>query len=185
MRKLLSGITFVALCVSVPALAQAQRRAAASMGGAKHEFGVDIGAAYVKPSGGSGGIVIGTPIDVRVGLMSSGKMMWEPRFTLGFSSVGGSSTYDFEPGVNVLIANSPGGHRRGMYFTGGAGLSLEDRGATSGSAFSVNGGVGWRKPYGSAAWRYEVGINYQFESTKLGIPNTLSVGGRIGLSLWH
>lgn len=185
MRKVLSSIVLVAVLVSVPALASAQRRAATTMGGAKHEFGVDVGVAYVKPSGVSGGIVIGTPIDVRVGFMSAGKMMWEPRFSLGLSSVGGTTVYDFEPGVNVLIANGPGGHRRGMYFTGGAALQLQDNGITSGSAFSFNGGVGWRKPYGSAAWRYELGINYQLESTKLGIPSTLAIGGRIGLSLWH
>ena len=100
MRKLFSGITFVALCVSVPALAQAQRRAASMSGGAKHEFGVDVGVGYAKFSGASGGIVIGTPLDVRVGLVKAGKkMMWEPRFTLGLSSVGGGTVYDFEPAV--------------------------------------------------------------------------------------
>jgi hypothetical protein len=184
MRKVLSSIALVAVLVSVPALASAQRRAA-TMSGAKHEFGVDVGVGYVKPSGVSGGIVIGTPIDVRVGLMSTGKMMWEPRFTLGFSSVGGSSTYDFEPGVNVLFANTPGGHRRGMYFTGGAGLLLADNGATNGTAFSLNGGVGWRKPYGSGAWRYELGFKWQSESTDLGLPSTITIGARIGLSLWN
>lgn len=184
MRKHLSSMAFVALLLSIPALADAQRRAASS-GGAKHEFGVDLGLAYVKPDGFDGGIEIGTPIDVRVGLMSTGKMMWEPRFTLGFSSVGGASTYDFEPGVNVLIANSPGGHRNGMYLTGGAGLLLADNGATNGTAFSVNAGVGWRKPYGSAAWRYELGFRWQSESADLGLPSTISIGARIGISLWH
>src|SRR5882672_9506059 len=172
MRKVLSSIALVAAVVSVPTLASAQRRAAASSG-AKHEFGVD------------GGIEIGTPIDVRVGLMSTGKMMWEPRFTLGFSSVGGSSSYDFEPGVNVLVANGPGGNRNGMYFTGGAGLLFADNGLTNGTAFSLNGGVGWRKPYGSAAWRYELGFKWQGKSTALGLPSTITIGARIGLSLWH
>jgi len=184
MRKVLSSIALVAVLVSVPALASAQRRAAMSSG-AKHEFGVDVGVGYVKPSGVSGGIVIGTPIDVRVGLMSTGKMMWEPRFSLGFSSVGGSSTYDFEPGVNVLVANGPGGNRNGMYFTGGAGLLFADNGLTNGTAFSLNGGVGWRKPYGSAAWRYELGFKWQGKSTALGLPSTITIGARIGLSLWH
>ncbi len=185
MRKLIGGTVVVAMLMSLPAAANAQRRAA-SAGGAKHEFGVDVGVAYVKPDQVDGGIVIGTPIDVRVGLMSGGKkMMWEPRFILGFSSLGGSSTYDFEPGVNVLFANSPGGHRNGMYFTGGAGLILADNGANNGTAFSLNAGVGWRKPYGSAAWRYELGFQWSSESTDLGLPSTIAIGGRIGISLWH
>jgi hypothetical protein len=184
MRKFLSGIVFVALLVSVPALAQAQRRAAAS-GGAKHEFGVDLGVGYAKFSGASGGIEIGTPVDVRVGLVKAGKkMMWEPRFTLGLSSVGGTTIYDFEPGLNALFANSPGGHRNGMYFTGGAGLVLVDNGANSGTGFAFNGGVGWRKPYGSGAWRYELGVKYTSKMTNVR-PSELQIGARLGISLWH
>jgi|SRR5881394_363766 len=185
MRKLFSGITFVALCVSVPALAQAQRRAASMSGGAKHEFGVDVGVGYAKFSGASGGIVIGTPLDVRVGLVKAGKkMMWEPRFTLGLSSVGGGTVYDFEPGVNALFANSPGGHRNGMYYTGGAGLVFVDNGPNSGTGFAFNGGIGWRKPYGSGAWRYELGVKYTTKMTNIQ-PSELEIGGRIGISLWH
>ncbi|MEX2155343.1 MAG: hypothetical protein WD773_00715 [Gemmatimonadales bacterium] len=183
MRKLIGGMVFAAIALSIPATAMAQRRAAA--GGARHEFGIDLGAAYVKPDGFDGGIVIGTPVDVRVGLVSTGNMMWEPRFTLDFNTVGGNTTYLFTPGVNVLFANSPGRHRNGMYFTGGAGLLLGDDGANSGTAFSLNAGVGWRKPYGSAAWRYELGFQWTSESTDLGLPSTIAIGGRIGVSFWH
>jgi hypothetical protein len=184
MRKVLSSIALVAVLVSVPALASAQRRAAA-MGGAKHEFGIDLGIAYVKPDATDGGIVIGTPVDVRVGLVSSKKMMWEPRFSLLFSSVGGNTVYEFNPGVNVLFANSPGGNRSGMYFTVGGGLAFGDLGGGSGTAFSANGGVGWRKPYGSGAWRYELFVQYDSESLELLQPSTISIGARLGLSLWH
>jgi len=184
MRKFLSCIAFVALLVSVPALAQAQRRAAGT-GGAKHEFGVDLGVGYLKPDGADGGIFILAPLNIRVGLVKPGKMMWEPRLALDFSTVGGTTRYVLEPGVNVLFANSPGGHRNGMYFTGGAGLHLEDDGANSGTAFALNGGVGWRKPYGSAAWRYELGLQYTSENTDLGLPSTITIGARIGISLWH
>lgn len=176
----------VALLLSIPALAGAQRRAAPmSHGDAKHEFGVDIGIAYSKPDQVDGGLLIGTPLDVRVGLRSSGKMMWEPRFTFSFSSVGGTTVYALTPGVNVLFAQSAGGHSNGMYFTGGGGLILADVGGSSGTALSLNGGIGWRKPYGSGAWRYELGIQYNTESTNIGLPSTINVGGRIGLSLWH
>jgi len=184
MRKLFGGLVLAAVALSLPAAVQAQRRAAAPSG-AKNEFGVDVGVAYVKPDGVDGGIVIQTPLDVRVGFVSTSKMQWEGRLNLGFSTVGGNTAYDLEPGVNVLFANSTGGHRRGMYFTGGAGLLLADNGANSGTAFSVNAGVGWRKPYGSAAWRYEVGFQWQSESTDLGLPSTIAIGGRIGISLWR
>lgn len=180
MRKLIGGVAVVAVLLSLPTLADAQRRAAT--GGAKHEFGVDVGVAYTKYENVDGGIQLRTPLDVRVGLVSAEKMMWEPRFSLGFNTVGGATSYEFRPGVNVLFANSPGGHRRGMYITGGAGLLLEDDGANSATAFSLNGGVGWRKPYGSAAWRYEVGFQYTSEGN---LPSQIQIGGRVGISLWH
>jgi hypothetical protein len=186
MRKLFGGMAVAALAVSLTTTAQAQRRTTgASMGGARHELGVDVGLAYVKPDQVDGGILIQTPLDVRFGFVSAEKMMWEARGTFTFSTVGGNTAYDFEPGVNVLFANTTGGHRRGMYFTGGAGLILADNGANSGTAFALNGGVGWRKPYGSGAWRYEVGFRWSSESTNLGLPSTIAIGGRIGISLWH
>src|SRR5438034_6973023 len=79
MRKLFGGIVVAALALSLTTAAQAQRRTtSASMGGAKHELGVDIGIAYIKPSNISGGIGITTPFDVRFGFVPrSGKIMWE------------------------------------------------------------------------------------------------------------
>ena len=186
MRKLIGGMVFAAIAVSLPAAAMAQRRTMPASG-AKHELGVDLGLAYVKPNGVSGGIVIQTPLDVRFGFVPrSGKMMWEPRVTLNLNTAGGNTTYLFTPGVNVLFANTTGGHRRGMYFTGGAGLVMGDGGAGSGTAFQLNGGVGWRKPYESAAWRYEVGIQWVSQSVELGpFADYIAIGGRIGISLWH
>ena len=184
MRKLIGSTAVLVMLFSLPTAAQAQRRAAAS-GGAKHELGVDIGVASVKPQNISGGIVIQTPLDVRFGFVpSSGNMMWEARGSLFFSSVGGNSIYAISPGVNVLFANSPGRHRNGMYLTGGAGLVLGDLGGGSGTQFALNAGVGWRKPYGSAAWRYELGFQYTSENANLG-PSTIAIGGRVGISLWH
>src|SRR5262245_2766345 len=124
MRKLFGGMVLAALALSLTTPAQAQRRTTgAAMGGAEHELGVDLGAAYVKPSGVSGGIEIGTPVDVRFGFVPrSGNLMWEPRGTLDISTVRSRTTYLITPSINVLYANSAGGQRRGMYFTGGAGL---------------------------------------------------------------
>jgi len=185
MRKLLGGMVLAAVALSLPVSAQAQRRTTAASGGAKHEFGVDLGVAYVKPQNIDGGIVIQTPLDVRLGFVPArGNMMWERRITANINTVGGTTSYLLTPGVNVLFANSPGGHRRGMYFGGGAGLLLADFGPGSGTAFQLNAGVGWRKPYGSAAWRYEVGFQWTSENSNIG-PSTIAIGGRIGLSLWH
>jgi hypothetical protein len=187
MRKLFGWMVLAALAVSFPATAQAQRRTTAASGVATHEFGVDLGLAYVKPNGVDGGINLQTPLDIRYGFVPrSGKMMWEPRLSLTFSTVGGNTTYLFSPQVNLLYANSTGGHRRGMYFTGGGGLVMGDGGGGSGTAIKLEGGVGWRKPYEGAAWRYEVGLQWVSQSAELGpFADYIAIGGRIGISLWH
>jgi len=175
----------LATLVSLPATVSAQRRAAAPAGGAKHEFGIDLGVAYVKPQNISGGLVIQTPVDVRLGFVPSrGNMMWEGRLTADINTVGGTTRYLLTPGVDVLFSNTPGGHRRGMYFGGGAGLVLADGGGGSGTAVQLHAGVGWRKPYESAAWRYEVGFQWQSDNANIG-PSTIAIGGRVGISLWH
>ncbi len=191
MRKLFGGMVLAAFALSLPAASHAQRRPAAASGGPKHEFGVDVGAAYFSSNvtGVSGGIVIVTPLDLRIGFVprAGSKMMWEPRLSLNFSTVGGTTAYVFTPGINMLYANSSGGHRRGMYFTGGAGLVLGDLGAGSGTAVKLEGGVGWRKPYEGAAWRYEVGLQWVSSSNALApvYADYIAIGGRIGISLWH
>jgi hypothetical protein len=191
MRTLLGGMVLAVVALSLPASAEAQRRtAAASTGGAKHEFGIDLSAAYVSPNadGVDGGISLITPVDVRFGFVPAAgkKMMWEPRLALNFNTVGGETTYLFTPQLNMLYSNSTGGHHRGMYFTGGAGLVMGDGGAGSGTAVKLEGGIGWRKPWGSAAWRYEVGVQYVSESAELGpFADYIAIGGRVGISLWH
>ncbi len=191
MRKLLSGIGFVALLVSVPAL-DAQRRAAASPGGATHEYGVDLGLAYYDPDGGESGIRIGAPLDIRVGFVSAKKLQWEARLLLDYDSKGAGggteAAYQISPGVNALYAMNRATNRNGMYLTGGAGLNLVKAAALSATGFSLNAAVGWRKPTGNAALRYEIGLKYDLEASDgaiVVIPKTLSIGGRIGLSFWH
>jgi hypothetical protein len=189
MRKHIGSIAFVALMVSVPALAEAQRRAAPS-GGAKHEFGIDVGLAYYDPDAGESGIRFATPLDVRVGFVTAKKLQWEGRVGILFDSkgTGTEGTHVVTLGVNGVYAMTPAGNRRGMYLTGGAGLNLVDFGAASGTGFALNGAIGWRKPYGNAALRYEVGLKYDGEvadGAVVLVPKTISIGGRIGLSFWH
>jgi hypothetical protein len=188
MRKLLGGMAALAVLLTLPAVTQAQRRAAASS--AKHEFGVDLGIAYYDPDGGETGIRIGAPLDVRVGLVSANKLQWEGRLIFDYDSKGAGTeaTYVIAPGVNGVYAMKPGTNRSGMYLTGGAGLNLVKAGALSATGFSLNGAVGWRKPYGGAAWRYEFGIKYDLEASDgavVVIPKTLSIGARVGISFWH
>jgi hypothetical protein len=190
MRKLLSGLGFVALLVSVPALADAQRRAAASAGGAKHEFGVDLGLAYYDPDGGESGFRVGAPLDVRVGFVTAKKLQWEARLIFDYDSKGAGTEaqYVIAPGINAVYAMNRATNRNGMYLTGGAALNLVKVAALSATGFSLNAAVGWRKPTGNAALRYELGLKYDLEASDgaiVVIPKTLSIGGRLGLSFWH
>jgi hypothetical protein len=189
MRNLIGGMAAVAVLISLPAMADAQRRAAAA-GGAKHEFGVDVGIAYYDPNVGQSGIRIGTPLDVRVGFVTAKKLQWEGRLNFAFDSKGAGTqgTHVISPGVNAVYAMKRSTNRSGMYLTGGAGLSLVDFGTNSGTGFSLNGAVGWRKPHGNAAWRYELGLKYDGEISDGAIvlvPKTISIGARLGISLWH
>src|SRR5256885_778280 len=84
-------------------------------------------------------------------------------------------------GVAGLYAMDPSGHSSGMYLTGGAGLVLVNNGFNSGTNLSIGGGVGWRKPFGSAAWRYELGFRYDTKNNAY-LPATIRIGGRVGLS---
>jgi hypothetical protein len=191
MRKLFGGLALTAFALSLPVTAIAQRRSSAAS--PTREFGVDLNAAYVSPGtqGVDGGIAIITPVDLRYGFVPrSGKTMWEPRLSFNFSTVGGTTSYVLTPAVNLLYANSPGGHRRGMYFSGGAGLVLGDpSGSASGTAVKLEGGVGWRKPYGTGgAFRYEFGFQWVSKSDELaaaGLADYIAIGGRLGISLWH
>jgi|SRR5713101_3579582 len=187
MRSFIGSTLVVVGLAVVPSLVLAQRRAPArtdTHAGAQHEFGVDLGANYAKPQNISGGIELLTPVDIRVGFRSRGKLMWEPRASFGLTSYGGATRHTIGLGVAGLYAMDPAGHSSGMYLTGGAGLVLVNNGFTSGTNFSIGGGVGWRKPYGSAAWRYELGFRYDTKNDG-GLPSTIRIGGRIGLSLWH
>ncbi len=188
MRKLIGSTVLAAALLTTPLLATAQRRTAAPAGGPKHEMGVDLAAYYTKPSGGSGGIQIGLPVDVRVAFLtrSNSKLIWEPRVSFDLNSIG-TTTYVFAPGLNVLHQLKRGSGTRGLlrapYVTGGAQLTFFDTGPTSGSQFSLGGGVGTRAPFQSAAFRYEGFFAYTFKGG--GQPSNFAIGTRLGLSFWH
>jgi hypothetical protein len=193
MRSLLAA-SLALTALGTPAVLHAQMNHD-DMGAPKHEFGVDIGVAYSKPSctGCKGIVQVGTPVDVRIGLNPAGAMMIEPRFTFALLSGGGATFLSFDPGVNVLFRM---GHGHGMhnmmgpYFTVGADVGIVSSSSTgnpttSGAVIGFNGGLGSRMPFGASATRVELFVGYQLKNTKLGSPSTLNIGGRIGLSLFH
>ena len=187
MRAMISSMALVGLLGAVATEAAAQRRAAAAQApAAKHEFGVDMGLAYADVDGFDSGLRLGVPIDVRMGFVPRGKMLFELRLALLFDSgTFGEGTYLITPGLNVVYPMGTATHRRGMYLTGGAGLILADIGSETGTGFSFNGAIGTRKPIGgNAAIRLEGGVRYDSEAGNA-IPSTLSIGGLIGLSLWR
>ena len=161
---------------------------------AKHELGVDIAAAYEHQS--LGGVtenqfIAATPVDVRIGFLAGSKLVVEPRLFFRYASKGGVNTSDlspvaafvFTPDVNFLVAFHD--NKKGPYVTAGVGADLEKLTQTSTGQLFINGGVGTRMPYESGAIRLEAFGAYAFKNETNGLPNTLQVGARIGLSLWH
>ena len=158
--------------------------------GAKHELGVDLAVMYQSLSlaGVSANhILIGTPVDVRLGFVPKGKAkyMFEPRFVLAFDSkdpTTGQSAYVFTPDLNLLFAKD---QRKGMYWTVGAGIDLLHAAGASATQIGFNGGIGTRSPWEGGARRMEAFLQYKLKNTSKGLPNTLNIGGRLGISLWH
>ncbi|MGH7645608.1 MAG: hypothetical protein ACREMR_08475, partial [Gemmatimonadales bacterium] len=170
----------------------AQRRGAAAQApAAKHEFGFDVGLAYASPSdiGGAsvdGGLRVGFPLDVRMGWLPRGKLMFEGRLDIQYDGSDVLDFYTVMPGVNVVYPLGRSTHRRGTYLTGGLGLLLAGGGGQSGTGLSLNGAIGTRKPWGTAAaLRLEGGVRYDTEIQDIGFPATLLIGGRAGISFYH
>jgi hypothetical protein len=196
MRKLSGMAAVVGGMILVPAAAFAQ-----GMAMPHHEFGVDLGVVYHSisaPAGGNSvtGFGITTPVDVRVGFVSQSAMSFEGRLALSYQSLksGGVSfsAYTVSPDINILFKLGAGtGHHNmmGPYLTAGVGATfagVSDGSSTSGSNVTFNAGVGTRTAFGSGAWRYEGFVAYTLKNTDIGpIENQLSIGVRVGLSLWH
>ena len=187
MVKLLGSALLVGSLVMFSVPASAQRKAASrSNAGPRQEIGVDFSGFYNKPSGGSGGVNMGLPVDIRIGFLSRSKVMFEPRLSFQYSSGGGTS-YVIVPGLNLLYqlkrGSGPSGLVGAPYLTGGVALNLYDIVGTSWQQFAVGGGIGKRVPFATQAARFEGFFGYTFKGG--GAPSMFSVGTRIGLSFWH
>ena len=190
MSKRFRAAIVTTMLLAAPAVAVAQHNMSSMGHDAKHELGVDLGIVYSKPSGNDGIISIGTPVDLRIGFVSSGSLEVEPRFTFNFASGGGNNAYSFTPDINLLFGLGADKNKKGPYVTVGAGvdlahIKLSGLGSTSTSQFNFNGGIGTRVPYESGAFRLEAFVRYLLKNTSKGLPNELQIGARIGLSLWH
>lgn len=172
-----------------PAVASAQH----TMGGmAAHELGVDVAGFYRHQSLGGvsvNHVLLGTPVDVRLGFVTGERLVIEPRFGLAFDTkgTGTTSTWSFTPDVNALVNFGKGTYRQGPYVTFGVGLDLSHNVVAAGGAaqLAVNGGIGTRVPWESGALRLEAFVRNTFKDTTKGVPNALDIGARVGISLWH
>jgi hypothetical protein len=160
----------------------------------KHEFGVDLGLVSSKLDGvDDRALTISTPIDVRIGFVSAGKLSWETRFGLSYLSFGDIKSLDFTPGVNVLYKLGAATNTQGLYVTGGASYTIssfdDGTGDVSQNQPGVNVGIGHRKPMGTASLRTELFFASHFESGTAGdtdfAPARTDFGIRFGISLWH
>src|SRR6266581_201538 len=169
MRKVTGSLLAAVALVALPHMALAQRRAAGGGGGgAKNEFGVDLGAAFGHVGSGCtascGTFEAGTPVDLRVGFIGR--------------------SFNVEPRLSFLKQMGTNTSRKGLYLTGGAGISIiSASGVSSENQFSLNGGVGTRIPEPNTNWRLEGFLRYNFESGAL--PSGYNVGVRAGMSFWQ
>ncbi|HXY69095.1 MAG TPA: hypothetical protein VEH62_06570 [Gemmatimonadales bacterium] len=186
MRTLFARAAMLAGLAAAPAAGFAQGMS----GMPHHELGVDLALVYQSPSGGTGVFRVMTPVDVRLGFVSSGNLSFEPRFVLTFASSSGTTVYNIGPDLNLLwkLGSGHGPHNlMGPYLTAGAGVNVISlgTGSTSGATFTVNAGLGTRVPWGAGAFRFEGFFAWTPKNTSLGTANTLSIGARGGISLWH
>ena len=193
MRRLTSTLVAAVALVALPHVALAQRTRVAAASGPKNEIGVDLGAAYSHYGSGCtancGSFGVGTPVDIRWGFLANGPLSFEPRFTFNWLTGGGGHVLSFDPDLNVIYRMSHATARRGMYLTGGLGLSIASAsaGSVSNSAtqLSLNAGLGKRIPVESNAWRLEGFLRYNLENSGKGIPSSFNIGARVGMSFWR
>lgn len=164
-----------------------------------YEFGVDLGITSTKRDGIDGRTFrIGSPVDVRIGFVTSGPLMLETRFRLGYTRTEDAWGLGVGPSLNVLWRLVPGkgyANQMGPYLTAGAGLEYSrargpaTNGTQSATQFGVTLGLGSRIGWGTAAFRPDLFIHRGFESHTLGdrqhVPANSTIGARVGISLWR
>ena len=177
MFKTLAGLAIASAILTGPAMAQ----------GRETEFGGDMTIKWMKSSGaGSGLLHIQTPVDLRVAFHTAGGFAIEPRLTAQFLNGGGDNIYAIDPGLNVLVAFPGSAHHNGAYVTVGADLAVAGgTGMNSSSVFSLNAGLGLRRPMGKAAGRAELFVGLTPKQGTDVLENIFTVGARLGISFFN
>jgi hypothetical protein len=160
------------------------------------EFGVDLAITSTGTDEGNSDrlLSIGTPVDVRIGFLTSPRLSIEPRFTLSYQSISDESLMEISPSFNVLLGLGKEAHR-GPYVMAGALIDLARADFGSGDASSrtqlgFNLGFGTRIGWGdNAAFRPEVFFTKKLEKGDVFdddyAPATTAFGVRFGISFFH
>ena len=183
MRAVTRLLGLMAASVLIAGVVQAQ----------KHELGVDAMLQYGKPSGGDGVLLLGTPVDVRIGFGGGSALSWEMRFGLSYVKPKDGSLFSFTPDLNALWRMDGAEANKGMYLTGGIGInytSIDDGNSSdSDTRVGLNAGFGNRTPMGDASLRTEVFVGYLMKKGSEGDSDyaaaVTSFGVRFGISFWH
>lgn len=192
MSRIFSRLPLTAILAFLPTALAAQHNMS-HMENPKHEVGVDLIGFYQHQSLAGlsfNHVLVMTPVDLRAGFLSGDKLSVEARLVFAYDSKGGVDTvtlspkasYVFNPDVNLLWGFHSNKH--GPYFTAGAGVNLQNFGVST-SQFGFNGGLGTRVPYEAGVIRLEAFAQYLLKNSGKNLPNTLNIGARVGLSLWH
>ena len=177
MFRTLAGVALAGAVFAAPALAQTR----------KTEFGVDVAITYTKYSGGGSGVFqIHTPVDVRIAFPLGGNLALEPRFTAAFMSGGGHSVHLLNPGLNLLVGLPGSAYNNGTYFTvGGDVVIAGGTGEDTETAFSLNAGLGMRRPMGTAASRAELFVGFTPKQGTTVMASIITIGARLGFSFFN
>ena len=177
MYRSLAGLALLSTVLTGPALAQ----------GRETEFGADMVVKWMKSSGGGSGVFhIQTPVDFRVAFHTGGNVAFEPRLTALYLSGGGDNMYSLDPGLNVLIGLPGSTRTNGSYVTIGADLELVGgSGLTGVSYYSVNAGLGLRRPMGKAATRAELFVGFTPKQGTTIAESIITLGARLGISFFN
>lgn len=160
---------------------------------------MDLGVTSTKRDGFDGRILrIGSPVDVRLGFVTSRPLMLETRFRLGYTRSEDAWGLSLGPSLNLLwrlVHGSGYANQMGPYLTAGAGVEYTrvrgpaTNGTQSATQLGVTLGLGSRIGWGTAAFRPELFIHRVFESHTPGdpqhVPASSTVGARLGISLWR
>ena len=178
MFRILTAVAVIGAVAAGPCLAQSSET----------EFGVDVALRAQKASWGGGTLFsVQTPVDFRIAFHSGGNVAIEPRFTAVFATAEGDNAYTLDPGLNILLGLPGSSHHDGAYATAGVDLLIVGgTDMTSRSYYTLNVGVGFRRPMGThAASRMEAFVGLTPKQGTTIYTNSFTFGLRLGLSFFN